>query len=137
MTDDPNVVEIRRIDPKDWRPIFGDDLGRFIHRIANTTGSTDTQVVRSFKNPDHEFEFKFPANANLGNLADTIRMMGHEFGPWSVFTVWEENEYVYHATVQMGAGMSWEEAAGSIFQRWITTMPKLGGVFGGGKTRGQ
>ena len=69
------------------------------------------------------------------DIEEGIRVMGHELGPWSLFTIWDTNEYVYHATTKLGDGMMWEDAAGQIFQRWIQTMPQTGGTFGRGKSK--
>ena len=136
MTDkDPNVVEIRRTVPEDWKPIIGDDMTDYIARIARSTGKTKTQIIESFHKPDHEFKFKFPDEAQLNPIEEGIRMMGHEFGPWSLFTIWDTNEYIYHATVQMRPGLMWEEGALQIFQRWAQTLPQTGGVFGRGKSK--
>jgi hypothetical protein len=136
MTDanDPNIVEIRRIDPEDWKPIIGDDMPEYIARIAKSTGKTKPQVIEAFHKPDHEFTFKFPNTERLQPIEEGIRVMGHELGPWSLFTIWDTNQYVYHATTKLGDGMMWEDAAGQIFQRWIQTMPLKGGAFGSGKT---
>lgn len=131
----PNDIIIERIDPEGWNPIIGDDMPEYIARIAKSTGSTEAKVVESFHKPDHEFSLTFPAARDLAPIAENIRLMAHEFGPMAVFTVWDTNEYVYHATVQMRPGLDWADAAGQIFQRWIQTMPQVGGAFGSGKTR--
>lgn len=135
MTDDPNIVEIERVDPEGWTPIIGDDMPDYIARIARSTGKTKAQVVEAFHKPDHEFRFTFPNTDRLDAIEEGIRVMGHELGPWSLFTIWDTNEYVYHATTKLGDGMMWEDAAGQIFQRWIQTMPMKGGTFGRGKSK--
>jgi hypothetical protein len=135
VVDATNAVHVRRIDPTDWKPILDAETDPFIGRIRRVTGVSRGRVRKSLQNPEHEFDFSVPFPEGRTSVRNEgLRVFGHEFGKWSVISIWENDEYTYHATVQIPHGMEWEKVAITIFQRWIETRPTGPGAWGVGKS---
>jgi hypothetical protein len=139
MTDVPDAfedVDLIRFSPTNWNPDLGDYLNDFLPRMVRVAGTTISALRDSLKNPDYEYRFQATkGEPERKHPLPGIRMVSHQFGEWIIFTVWDEREYVYHATVQLQNGMALEEAAFAIYLRWLETRPKDGGEFGTGKSR--
>ena len=138
VLDATDAIHIRRVDPVDWSPKLDQDDEPFIGRIARVAHVSRGKAKSSLQRPEHEFEFNVPVSENKRqDLCELgLRVFGHEFGLWSVISIWENREFVYHATVQIPRGMEWEKVASQIFSRWVDTRPTGPGQWGIGKSSG-
>lgn len=147
MTDEVDMT-ITRFGPEDWNPWMGKYLDDYIPRMAASCHTTQAKIKEALKTPEDEYRFEATMDGkDIHHPIKGFRMFGHDFGDWTLFTVWEDlmvkepsfkkgkSEYAYHATVQMLNGMSKNEAAWAIYQRWLETRPKNGGSFGTGKSK--
>jgi hypothetical protein len=116
-----------------WNPDLGPYLNDYIPRMVRSAHTTRKAVLASLKAPDHEYRFQDGEDWNHPHKG--VRLVSHEFGDWTIFTIWTNDEYAYHATVQVLNGMAMEEAAFTIYRRWLETRPRTGGEFGIGKSR--
>jgi len=139
MTDVPDNfedVDLIRFTPTNWNPDLGSYLNSFLPRMATVTGTTIQTIRESLRSPDYEYRFQeTKGEPEWRHPLKGIRLVSHQFGDWIIFTIWDEDEYVYHATVKLQNGMTLEEAAFAIYLRWLETRPKDGGEFGTGKSR--
>ena len=144
MTDEPPEglvdVELLRLPVLDWEPVLGPYLDDYIPRMCKSAHTSRKEILRSLNAPDHEYRFQRESEGEeWKHPHENYRMVSHEFGDWIIFTIWHKGEYTYHATVQVLNGMAMEEAAWTIYLRWLDTRPKgydhFGGSFGTGKSK--
>lgn len=135
VVDATNTVQVRRIEPSDWTPALDRDMDPFIGRICRVAETSRGAVRKSLQSPEHEFDFSFPFPEGRTSVrTEGLRVFGHEFGKWSVISIWENDEYTYHATLRIPHGMDWEKVAIEIFKRWVETRPTGPGAWGVGKS---
>lgn len=144
MTDetleDSVEIELLKFPVLAWEPTLGSYLDDYIPRMCGSAHTSREKLLASFKAPDYEFSFQKEGDSDdWKHPHHTYRMVSHAFGDWTIFTIWHKGEYTYHATIQTNSGMPLEEAAWTIYLRWLETRPKgydfPGGSFGTGKSK--